>query len=93
MKKIIVLIGIFCSLNCLGQQPKIDTVKCLLLITDTSIVNDKAHWVHGYKVIWADAVQYTFLDTREPPDECLDKNKKPFKKSVIVWALQLPRKN
>jgi len=76
------------DLPTVGYINVIDTVKCIMLVSDSSYSSNKVVWIKGHEIIteshtWVNADGELRLKQYEP--KYLDVIKQPLAKSIIVW--------
>jgi hypothetical protein len=66
-------------------QPRYDTVKVLMLVSDTSVTNGRTYYIRGYYYY-----KYATLGNWDmvKRDYYFDRHKKPLPKNIVVWMVK-----
>ena len=83
---LLIPVVLFSCMLCSYGQDKVDTVKCIMLVSDSSYPSNKVVWIKGYLVYhemstYIVTTQGLLIDDRK----YLDVIKQPLTKSIIVW--------
>lgn len=66
------------------EPGKLDTVTCMMLVTDSTIINGASYYLKGYQVNIGASDNYNEFHYWEFV-KYIDADKKPLSKNIIVW--------